>query len=111
MVMGDIIKKSLVAKQALGNFHQLKLVMPTVHLPATGLVKHHLTETAETAETAVQPRINTAGFAKPIYHSKGFCISIFANLSSSDSMLQCGFGTLDGFGPSMQEIPMINADL
>ena len=28
MVMGDIIKKSLVAKQALGNFHQLKLVMP-----------------------------------------------------------------------------------
>ena len=56
MVMGDIIKKSLVAKQALGNFHQLKLVMPTVHLPATGLVKHHLTETAETAETAVQPR-------------------------------------------------------
>ena len=56
MVMGGIINQGLVAKQALGNFHQLKLVVPTVHLPATGLVKHHLTETAATAETAVQPR-------------------------------------------------------
>ena len=55
MVMGGIIKKGLVAKQALGNFHQLELVVPTVHLPATGFVKHHLTETAATAETA-QPR-------------------------------------------------------